>query len=231
MTRLLPPGITKRSLGVEDYERVFRPAQRGFQISPPHEAAISHLGAARGDRILDLGCGTGELLSLLTASGARPVGVDYSSEALAVARDSLPARPILRANVTSLPFSPSSFERAAALGVLGFLSPADVRTALGECARVLRRDGVLVICTGAPLNRIGSLLRALHARQWKRGGNSRSHIHPASPYRRELEHLGFSVTTWRAWYGAPRTLRARILHQFFAPRWFRPSLSAGRVPP
>jgi ubiquinone/menaquinone biosynthesis C-methylase UbiE len=220
----------KKSLSVEDYERAFRPARRGFQISLPHEAAIFHLGAARGDRVLDLGCGMGELLSLLAASGARTVGIDYSSEALAVARASLPARPILRGDVTSLPFPPSSFERAAALGVLGFLSPADLRMALEECARVLRPGGVLVICTGAPLNHIGSLLLALRAGQWRRKANSRSHIYPASLYRRELERLGFSVTTWRAWYGAPRTWRGRILHPFFAPRWFRASLRPQRAP-
>jgi hypothetical protein len=39
----------KRSLTLDEYDRAFRPAQRGFRIGPPHEAAISHLGAARGD--------------------------------------------------------------------------------------------------------------------------------------------------------------------------------------
>lgn len=44
------------------------------------------LGAGRGERILDLGCGTGHQAGALAAAGARLVGVDHDAAMLAVAR-------------------------------------------------------------------------------------------------------------------------------------------------
>ena len=212
---------------VADYDASFRPARRGFQVTPQHEAAVAQLGAAPGDRVLDLGCGAGELMSLLGAVGAKTIGVDYSREALSVTKRALPGAAILRGNATSLPFPSASFDRVAALGVLGFLSPTDLRSALRECARVLRPGGLLVICTGSPLNRIGWLLLTLRSGAWRRP-QSRSNIYPASTYVRELQRLGFSVASWRTWYGAGRGLRSRLLHPFMAPLWIRASLDASR---
>ncbi|MDP2712898.1 MAG: hypothetical protein Q8O56_16940, partial [Solirubrobacteraceae bacterium] len=37
---------------------------------------------ARGDRVLDLGCGAGEFLEALLRAGTLPVGVDVAAEAL-----------------------------------------------------------------------------------------------------------------------------------------------------
>src|SRR5947209_1485354 len=57
-----------------------------------HGAALLELLALQpGERILDLGCGTGHLTAQLAAAGADVVGIDRSAEMIAQARHSSPA--------------------------------------------------------------------------------------------------------------------------------------------
>jgi trans-aconitate 2-methyltransferase len=57
-----------------------------------HGAALVELLVPRpGERILDLGCGTGHLTAQLAAAGAEVVGIDSSAEMIRQARSSYPA--------------------------------------------------------------------------------------------------------------------------------------------
>jgi SAM-dependent methyltransferase len=211
----------KRTIRAQAYDETFRPGERGLRVSAAHHGGLRRLAPQPGERILDLGCGTGALMKLLDEVGARTVGVDYSRESLGVARVAAGGKSLILANVQSLPFSRACFDRAAAGGVLGYLSSADLSLALAECARVLKPSGVLVICTGTPLNFIGALLLGIRARL--RGEKHRvgSHLYPAGRYHRELRRLGFSVESRLAWDGAPMRWWVRLLWPFFASLWIR----------
>lgn len=50
------------------------------------EHVATHLAAVGGDRVLDLGCGTGVLAEILAERGLRVTGVDLSEEMLVIAR-------------------------------------------------------------------------------------------------------------------------------------------------
>ena len=128
-----------------------------------------------------------------------------------MARATWPDAPLARAEATALPFPDASFDRVAALGVLGYLSVSDLAGALAECHRVLRPGGVLVICTGRRLNALAGLARAALQTLRGRPGGVRSHVHPAGAYRGELERLGFAVEDWID----------RDQSALSAPRWFR----------
>jgi len=100
-----------------------------------------------GDRVLDLGCGTGELAFALAATGIRTVGCDISSRMLRrVQRDS--ARQVgwlqLDPHWRSLPFRPGAFDAVVASSVLEYVD--EPATVLREAARVLRPGGA-IICT------------------------------------------------------------------------------------
>ena len=92
--------------------------------------------------VLDVGCGEGRLASLLDASIAW-VGVDSSPAQLAAN----PYRPLVRADMTALPFRDSTFAEVAHLWCLYHLD--DPSPAVAEARRVLRHDGRYYACTVA----------------------------------------------------------------------------------
>ena len=101
-----------------------------------------------GGRVLDLGCGTGELTRLLAGTELRVTGCDISANMLgqAAAADPATAAEWIRLDPDwrTLPFATASFNMVVAASVLEYVgSPAAV---LRECARVLRPGGVL-LCT------------------------------------------------------------------------------------
>jgi SAM-dependent methyltransferase len=102
--------------------------------------------ARAGDRVLDLGCGTGELACRLAAAGLRVTGCDISRNMLlqAAARDGAGCHAWVRLEPDwqSLPFKPATFDLVVAASVLEYvIEPGAV---LRECARVLRPGGVVL---------------------------------------------------------------------------------------
>ncbi|WP_328345621.1 class I SAM-dependent methyltransferase [Streptomyces violaceus] len=96
--------------------------------------------------LLDLGCGTGIVTRRLAAArdGMRVTGVDL---ALAMARQAAARLPgaVVLADSRRLPFRDGEFDAVSSVWLLHLAAgPADVRTIVGECARVLRPGGVYV---------------------------------------------------------------------------------------
>jgi ubiquinone/menaquinone biosynthesis C-methylase UbiE len=105
-------------------------------------------GDLRGQRVLDVGCGTGRLATALAARGARVWGLDPSEEMLRQAR--LVAGQgvgLRRGRAEDLPFKDAWFDRAVLRTVVHLL---DRPRALPELARVLTPGGRAVIATFAP---------------------------------------------------------------------------------
>jgi SAM-dependent methyltransferase len=108
--------------------------------------ALVRLGDLRGQRVLDVGCGTGALAAALAErAGARVWGVEPSGEMLEVARARVPRGVGLKqGGAENLPFRDAWFDR-----VLFSLSIhlVDRPIALAEVGRVLVDGGRLVIAT------------------------------------------------------------------------------------
>ena len=99
--------------------------------------------AARGETVLDFGCGTGRLGELL-AGPARVVGLDLSQRMLASARGRLGSRMApVRGSVFALPFGDGVFSGAMSAFVLRNLD--DLPRAFSELARVVVEGGGLAI--------------------------------------------------------------------------------------
>ena len=107
--------------------------------------AVSYYVPARG-RVLDLGCGTGNLARHLARSGFSVQGCDISAKMLAEAKATDPSGLVdwvqLDADWQVLPFPSNVFDAIVASSVLEYVhSPIPF---LAECARVLRPSAVML---------------------------------------------------------------------------------------
>jgi ubiquinone/menaquinone biosynthesis C-methylase UbiE len=103
----------------------------------------AQLGA--GDRVLDLGCGTGNAALLATEHGARVTGVDPAPRLLHVAQDRAAASgrqiTFVLGAAESLPLEDASVD--VVLSVFAVISANDPAAAAREIDRVLTADGRL----------------------------------------------------------------------------------------
>jgi SAM-dependent methyltransferase len=106
---------------------------------------LDFAGVEAGERVLDVGCGTGSLTFTIpqVADIAHIQGIDYSETYLETARERRtdPRISLERADACSLPFPDSSFDRAFALLVLHFVP--ETEQAVREMARVVRPGGTV----------------------------------------------------------------------------------------
>jgi ubiquinone/menaquinone biosynthesis C-methylase UbiE len=100
---------------------------------------------ATGKRVLDAGCGTGYGSAELAQSAATVTGVDISAEAIEYARTTfpIPGLQFLESSCMAVPMPDHSFDLVVAFEVIEHL--ADYRAFLDECARLVTREGLLVI--------------------------------------------------------------------------------------
>jgi ubiquinone/menaquinone biosynthesis C-methylase UbiE len=106
---------------------------------------IDFAGIARGERILDLGCGTGSLTFALpgAAEVSEVAAIDYSPVFVEEAqrRNTDPRITISQGDAAAIPFPDDRFDRALALLVLHFVPEAP--RAVAEMRRVVRPGGVV----------------------------------------------------------------------------------------
>jgi SAM-dependent methyltransferase len=100
------------------------------------------LAADPGPRVLDVGAGSGTFTNRLAAKGFDVTSTDVTDEALGVLRARVSGK-VVRADATSLPFPPSSFDAIVFGEVLEHVE--DDVGAVREAARVLRPDGILAV--------------------------------------------------------------------------------------
>jgi ubiquinone/menaquinone biosynthesis C-methylase UbiE len=115
------------------------------------ERGLRMLAVTSGERVLEVGCGTGHALAAL-ASVAGPtghaVGIDVSSGMLAMAQETVRAAAVAKVrfalcDARALCFADETFDAAFMSFTLESFAFADIPVVLGEVGRVLRSNGRL----------------------------------------------------------------------------------------
>jgi demethylmenaquinone methyltransferase/2-methoxy-6-polyprenyl-1,4-benzoquinol methylase len=107
-------------------------------------ATRAALGLRPGERVLDVGAGTGVSTGELARSGAYAVGTDISLGMLAAGRRARPAVTLLAGDALALPFRDATFDAVTISFALR--NVVDPGVALNELRRVTRPGGRLVVC-------------------------------------------------------------------------------------
>jgi demethylmenaquinone methyltransferase/2-methoxy-6-polyprenyl-1,4-benzoquinol methylase len=107
-------------------------------------ATRSALALRPGERVLDVGAGTGVSTEELGRGGVFAVGADLSTGMLQAGRSVRPRVPLLAGDALRLPFGDGTFDAVTISFALR--NVVDTDAALRELARVTRPGGRLVIC-------------------------------------------------------------------------------------
>lgn len=121
------------------------------------------------DKILDLGCGTGEFAPFF--SSEQYTGIDIEDDYIEYAKKHYQGN-FMVADGTKLPFNDASFDYALTVGVIHHLSDDVSRKILKEAARVLKPDGYMLIMEDVTSDKDGFLTRLIH--NLDKGKNIRS---------------------------------------------------------
>jgi demethylmenaquinone methyltransferase/2-methoxy-6-polyprenyl-1,4-benzoquinol methylase len=164
-----------------------------------------------GDRVLDVGAGTGVSTAELARSGAYAVGSDISLGMLRAGRRSRPTVPLLAGDALRLPFADATFDAVTiSFALRNIVDPA---SALREFARVTRPGGRLVVCEFShPTSRafrtayLRYLMGALPAVARRVASNPDAYVYLAESIRawpdqralaRRIAASGWSDVSWR----------------------------------
>jgi cyclopropane fatty-acyl-phospholipid synthase-like methyltransferase len=187
--------------------------EEGGRIADPiRRTALALVAPRAGQRVLDLGCGRGELLCAVDEAGAVSIGVDFSADALAMARETargLGRRVLLvRARAEALPIRPGTVDTILATDIVEHLPDPDLRRALGEVRDALRPGGRFVVHTAPTLEFLAAGQHVKRLLQWL----MRRPVAPRLTLASELREAGHSNIHSR------RSLREALASAFPAPR-------------
>ena len=118
------------------YDSTWSSSTRQF-IPPLLDAA----GVAAGTSVLDVGCGPGYVSAAAAERGAKPSGLDFSGEMVAIAKRMFPHIDFREGDAQNLPFAAETFDRV--VGNFSFHHMADPGRAFAEACRVLKPGGRL----------------------------------------------------------------------------------------
>lgn len=157
------------------------------------EGLIELLDPKPGERILDLGCGTGHLTERLTKSGASVTGLDVSPDMIGQARQNFPGIPFVLADATKLAFD-AEFDAIFSNAALHWMT--DAASVASGMARALKPGGRLVAELGGKgninriMNAIEAVVRRLHGGEMP---EPRSWFPSIGEYAAILEQRGLEV--------------------------------------
>lgn len=126
----------------------------GARLSRRLDAAFAVADVRAGMKVLDVGCGRGEILGHCARLGADAYGIDYAPVAIEMAskvvageRQSPGRTGVAQSDAKRLPFPSGYFDRVLMFDVVEHLFPWELDLCLAEIRRVLKPGGALIVHT------------------------------------------------------------------------------------
>ncbi|MBG0564375.1 class I SAM-dependent methyltransferase [Actinoplanes aureus] len=147
---------------------LYDPLTRLWGVPKVHEELLDRADVRPGQDVLDIGCGTGNLLIALAerASGVHLNGIDPDPAGLRRARRKARRAgakiEFKQAYAGSLPFPDASLDRVLSSFMLHHLGEEETARAMGEIKRVLRPGGQLHIVDVSGVAKSGRRLARRH---------------------------------------------------------------------
>lgn len=202
----------EKTLSSERYRALYLSSGGAYFPSEVHRRAARIFLNSRYSKVLDIGCGFGQLVEILGKFGVDAIGCDYLNYKVLYPNlfpSWIQGRCIV-ADARSLPFCDQAFDGVACLGVLNYLSLDDLHLCLKECNRLLGQQGLLVIRTNGPLNRIGNMLRGFYYRKCVADSN----YYSKALYLQTLQTTGFRIANFFYSLDTPPALSIRTLVKY-----------------
>lgn len=114
---------------------------------PARHVLLSLTKVGPGTRLLDVGCGSGELAAMAADLGAAVSGIDASDNMVRIAGNTVPGADIRQGSSEQLPWDDGTFDVVTAVNSFQF--SASVAVPVAEAARVLAPGGQLAVCNWA----------------------------------------------------------------------------------
>lgn len=156
------------------------------------EELLGWLAPAAGERILDVGCGTGHLTARIAAAGAEVVGLDASPEMIAVAQAAYPQLEFVRADATDFSLD-RPFDAIFSNAALHWVKPPE--DAVICMARALKPGGRFVVEFGGKGN-VQLIVSTLEEAIWDLAGkvaDAQNYFPSIGEYASLLEKHGIEV--------------------------------------
>lgn len=129
-------------------------ATEGQHLSRRLKSAFALARIETGMKVLDVGCGRGEILRHCAQLGANAYGIDYAVVAVQLSKDVItgtlqaPGKTgVSQADAKKLPFPTGYFDRVLMFDVVEHLYPWELQEALREVYRVLKPNGRFIVHT------------------------------------------------------------------------------------
>jgi SAM-dependent methyltransferase len=133
----------------------------GRYAEPLAEVFMAFAGVGTGDKVLDVGCGSGALTSRLHSVGVAVSAIDPSPPFVDAVRTRLPDVAVRRGVAEELPYDDGAFDAALAQLVVHFMK--DPEAGIRQMARVTRRGGVIAACVwDGPTGALAPFWDAVH---------------------------------------------------------------------
>jgi SAM-dependent methyltransferase len=160
------------------------------------EKTVSFLGDIKGERVLDVGCGTGKASKILRSVGAEVISLDIMMYAVRVCHEA--GFDVMRGSAHELPFRECCFNGILLLDVIEHIPRSLLLNALREFYRVLIFSGKLAIHTmpNLFLEKLSILYGIINRRHWRRSGIQGGHVNTYTCWRLkdDLEYSGLKIT-------------------------------------